>query len=298
MPRDHINEITAFLTVAREKSFTRAAAEMGVTPSAVSHSVKGLEARLGLRLLSRTTRNVATTEAGEQLARRVGPLFEQVSAELDSITSLRDKPAGAIRITCVDVAIELVFRPKLAAFLREYPDISVELSMDYALVDIVAERFDAGVRIGEALEKDMVATRIGPDWRFCVVGSPEYFKDRSVPSSPYELSDHNCINLRMTTAGGNLKWEFQKPGGKDFSLRVSGQAIFSNSMLVLQAALDGLGLGFIPYDLARPFVESGQLIDVLADWCPEYEGYHLYYPSRKQHSPAFAAFLNAMRLRA
>jgi len=298
MPRDHINAVTAFLTVAREKSFTRAAAELGVTPSAVSHSVKGLEAKLGLRLLSRSTRNVATTEAGEQLARRFGPLFEQVSAELDSITSLRDKPAGTIRITCVDVAIELVFRPKLAAFLRQYPDISVELSMDYALVDIIAERFDAGVRIGEALEKDMVATRIGPDWRFCVVGSPEYFRERAVPASPYELSDHNCINLRMTTAGGNLKWEFQKPGGKEFSLLVSGQATFSNSMLVLQAATDGLGLGFVPYDLARPLVESGQLIDVLADWCPNYEGYHLYYPSRKQHSPAFTAFLDAMRLRA
>lgn len=297
MPRDHINEITAFLTVARERSFTRAAAELGVTPSALSHTVKALEGRLGLRLLSRTTRNVATTDAGERLMQRLGPLFEQVSAELDLITSLREKPAGSVRVTCVDAAIELVLRPRLAEFLQKYPDITVELSMDYAFVDIVAERFDAGVRIGEAIEKDMIATRIGPDWRFCVVGSPAYFERRSVPGSPYELGNHNCINMRMTTAGGTLRWEFRRPDGHDFALRVTGQATFSNTILVLEGAIDGLGLGFVPYGLARPYIEDGVLVEVLSDWCPEYEGYHLYYPSRKLHSPAFAAFVEAMRYR-
>lgn len=297
MPRDHINEITAFLTVARERSFTRAAAELGVTPSALSHTVRGLEEKLGLRLLSRTTRNVATTDAGERLMRRLGPLFEQVSAELDSITSLRDKPAGVIRITCDDVAIELIFRPRLAEFLRQYPDISVEISMSYAFVDIVAERFDAGVRIGESIERDMVATRIGPDWRFCVVGAPTYFERRSAPDTPQELGSHNCINMRMATAGGNLRWEFRSLQGEDFALRVSGQATFSNAMLVLQGALDGLGLGYVPYILAKPYLDDGRLTETLSDWCPEYQGYHLYYPSRKLHSPAFAAFVEAMRFR-
>jgi DNA-binding transcriptional LysR family regulator len=297
MPRDHINELTAFLAVARERSFTRAAAELGVTPSALSHTVKGLEERLGLRLLSRTTRTVAPTEAGERLRQRIGPLFEQLAAEIDSITSMRDKPAGSIRITCVDAAIETVFRPRLGAFLRQYPDINVEFSMDYRFVDIVAERFDAGVRIGEALEKDMVATRIGPDWRFCVVGSPAYFARRSPPSTPHELSNHNCINMRMTTAGGNLRWEFRSPEGRDLALRVDGQATFSNSLLVLAGALDGLGLGYVPYDLAQPGLRDGRLVDVLSAWCPAYEGYHLYYPSRKLNSPAFSAFVDAMRFR-
>lgn len=295
MPRDHINELTAFLAVARVRSFSKAAAELGVTPSALSHTIKGLEERLGLRLLSRTTRNVAPTEAGERLQRRLGPLFEQVSAELDAITSMREKPAGSIRITCVDAAIETVFRPKLGAFLQRYPDINVELSMNYAFVDIVAERFDAGVRIGEALEKDMVATRIGPDWRFCVVGSPVYFERRSPPGTPHELSNHNCINMRMSTAGGNLGWEFRSPDGRDFMLRVEGQATFTNSMLVLAGTLDGLGLGYVPYDLAKTYLSDGRLIDVLSEWCPEYEGYHLYYPSRKLNSPAFSAFVEAMR---
>ncbi|WP_282760065.1 LysR family transcriptional regulator [Komagataeibacter saccharivorans] len=297
MPRDHINEMTAFLIVARERSFTRAAAELGVTPSALSHTVRGLEERLGLRLLSRTTRNVATTDAGERLLRRVGPLLEQVSAELDLITSLREKPAGSLRITCTDAAIELVFRPKLAEFLRKYPDIHVELSMDYAFVDIVAERFDAGVRIGESVEKDMCATRIGPDWRFCVIGSPDYFDRCPAPVMPRELGNHNCINMRMTTAGGNLRWEFREPKGREIALRVSGQTTFSNSMLVLGAAIDGIGLGYVPYDLAKPYIEAGKLMEVLSDWSLECEGPYLYYPSRRLHSPAFAAFVEAMRYR-
>ncbi|MEJ5155131.1 LysR family transcriptional regulator [Gluconobacter wancherniae] len=295
MPRDHINELTAFLAVAREQSFTRAAAELGVTPSALSHTVRGLEERLGVRLLSRTTRNVATTDAGEQLQKRVGPLLEQVSAELDSVASLGSKPAGSIRITCTDAAIELVFRPKLLAFLRQYPDINIEFSMDYAFVDIVAERFDAGVRIGEAVEKDMVATRVGPDWRFCVVGSPDYFRRHLPPATPHDLRRHNCINMRMTTAGGNLKWEFREPTGREISFRFTGQTTFSNSMLVLNAAVDGIGLGYIPYDLAKPYIETGRLVEVLLEWSLDCEGPYLYYPSRRLHSPAFAALVEAMR---
>ncbi|MBB3395474.1 MULTISPECIES: LysR family transcriptional regulator [unclassified Rhizobium] len=294
MPRDQINELTAFLAVARERSFTRAAAELGVTPSALSHTIKGLEERLGLRLLSRTTRNVAPTEAGERLQRQVGPLFEQIATEIDEIGSLRDRPAGTIRITCTDAMIETIFRPRLGAFLQKYPDVRVELDMNYALVDIVAERFDAGVRIGEALEKDMVATRIGPDWRFSVVGSPGYFARHAPPVTPQDLREHNCINIRLSASGGTLKWEFRSPEGRDISLRVEGQATFNTSGAALIGAVDGLGLGWIPQEFAAPYLADGRLIEVLSDWCPSYEGYHLYYPSRKQHSPAFAAFVDAM----
>ena len=297
MARDTLSDLTAFLAVARARSFTRAAARLGVSQSALSQTIAGLEERLGVRLLSRTTRNVAMTDAGERLQRRIGPLFEQVSAEIEAISSMRDKPAGSIRVTCVDAAIESVFRPRLGAFLLRYPDIKVELSMDYAFVDIVAERFDAGVRIGAALEKDMVATRIGPNWRFCVVGSPAYFERRAPPAAPHELSSHNCINMRMPTAGGTLRWEFRDPEGRDFVLRVEGQATFSNSMLVLAGALDGLGLGYVPYSLAESYLRGGKLVDVLAEWCPEQEGYHLYYPSRKLNTPAFSAFVEAMRFR-
>jgi len=297
MPKDHITGLSAFLLVARECSFSRAAAELGVTPSALSHTIKTLEDRLGLRLLSRTTRNVSTTQAGERLVRQVGPLLEQVADELDALSSLRDEPAGSIRITCVDATIETVFRPRLAAFLRQYPDINVEFSMNYAFVDIVAERFDAGVRSGDALERDMVATRISPDWRFCVVGSPDYFARHPAPETPYDLGGHNCINLRMSTAGGYLRWESRGPEGRDFPLRVEGQAAFSNSMLVLAAAIDGIGLGYVPHDLAVPYLRDGRLVDVLSDWCPNSEGYYLYYPSRKQKSAAFSAFVEAMRHR-
>lgn len=297
MPRDHINEMTAFLAVARERSFTKAAAELGVTPSALSHSIKGLEDRLGVRLLSRTTRTVAPTEAGDRLQQQVGPLFEQIAFELDEIGSLRDKPAGSIRITCTDTVIETVFRSKLGPFLRQYPEIKVELDMNYALVDIVADRFDAGVRIGEALEKDMVATRIGPDWRFCVVGSPDYFEQRALPKSPQDLRDHNCINLRLAGSGGFLRWEFKSPEGRDINLRVEGQATFSTSGAALQAALDGIGLTWVPQELAASYISDGGLIECLSEWCPIYEGYHLFYPSRKQKSPAFSAFVDAMRFR-
>jgi DNA-binding transcriptional LysR family regulator len=297
MPRDRINELAAFLAVARELSFTKAGAQLGVTASAVSATVKGLEERLGVRLLARTTRSVATTEAGERLQRRVSPLMEQIDAELADIGKLRDRPAGAVRITCTDAVIETVFRPKLADFLHGHPDISVELSMDYAFTDIVGEKFDAGVRIGEALERDMVATRIGPDWRFAVIGSPAYFERRHPPATPHELSNHNCIGMRLATAGGLLRWEFESPEGRELHIRVEGQATFNTAVSVLEAAIDGVGLGFIPEELAAPFITQGKLIRVLNDWCPVIDGFHLYYPSRKLNSRAFAAFVEAMRFR-
>nr|WP_294918170.1 LysR family transcriptional regulator [uncultured Neokomagataea sp.] len=295
MARPHLHDITAFLMVARKRSFTKAAAELGVTPSALSHTIRALEERLQLRLLSRTTRAVAPTEAGEQLQRRLSPLFEQVNTEIEAITSLSKTPSGSIRITCIDAAIETVFRPKLRAFLEKYPEINVEFSMDYALVDIVAERFDAGVRIGASLEKDMIATCISPKWRFCVVGTPAYFEKHGIPSTPHDLSSHNCINMHMKTAGGHFRWEFQTPQGREFSLKVHGQITFNTTFLVLAGALDGLGLGYMPRTIAEPYLKSGQLVEVLVEWCPEYDGYYLYYPSRKQHSPAFSAFIQAMR---
>ena len=297
MPRDQINELTAFFAVARERSFSKAAAKLGVSASAISHTIKGLEERLGVQLLSRTTRNVAPTHAGERLVRQVGPLFEQVAAEIDAISSLRDKPSGTIRITCTDAVIETIFRPKLSSFLEQYPDIKLEISINYALVDIVEERFDAGVRIGEAIDKDMIATRIGPDWRFSVVGSPAYFERHSLPMTPRDLSNHKCINMRMTTAGGYLRWEFKSAEGGSLSLRVEGQLSFNTSGAVLNAAVDGVGLGFVPQTLAARYLADGRLIEVLAEFCPAYEGFHLFYPSRKHNPPAFAAFIETMRYR-
>lgn len=289
-----MNDLASFLAVARERSFTKAAAQLGVTPSALSHAVKGLEEQLGVRLLSRTTRNVATTEAGDRLQLRVRPLMEQIEAELDSVGALRDRPAGNIRITCSDAVIETVFRPKLAGFLRAYPDIHIEISMEYAFTDIVEGKYDAGVRVGEDLERDMVATRIGPDWRFSVVGSPAYFERRSLPEMPHDLSNHNCINLRLST-GGFLRWEFRSPEGKDLDVRVEGQAAFNTATSVLGAAIEGVGLGFLPQEMVAPYLAEGRLVEALVDWCPIIDGFHLYYPSRKRNSPAFAAFLDAMR---
>jgi DNA-binding transcriptional LysR family regulator len=220
--------------------------------------------------------------------------MEQIDAELDSVGALRDRPAGNIRITCSDAVIETVFRPKLAGFLHAYPDIHVEISMEYAFTDIVEGKYDAGVRVGEDLERDMVATRIGPDWRFSVVGSPAYFERRSLPEKPHDLSNHNCINLRLSS-GGFLRWEFRSPEGKDLDLRVEGQAAFNTATSVLGAAIEGVGLGFLPQEMVAPHVAEGRLVEALVEWCPIIDGFHLYYPSRKRNSPAFAAFLNAMR---
>lgn len=296
MARNNIHEMIAFLAVARERSFTKAAAQLGVTPSALSHSVRHLEERLSIRLLSRTTRDVSPTEAGERLMRSIGPHFEQIDAEIDRLSELRDKPAGNIRIACSDYVIDTIFRPMLRQFLRDYPDISVELFIDNGFTNIVEQRFDAGVRLGEALSKDMIAVRIGPDWRFTVVGTPDYFERRSKPETPHELTNHSCINMRLTTAGGMYAWEFKKDG-RELNVRVEGQLAFNSVIPVLNAALDGHGLAYVPEDLTKPYLDRGELVEVLADWSPNWQGYHLYYPSRRQASPAFSTFVEAIRYR-
>jgi len=290
------DDLQAFVAVAREQSFTKAAARLGVTPSALSHTMRALEARLGVRLLSRTTRNVAPTAAGERLLRSIGPLFDQIGAELDALGELRDKPAGTIRITCSDDAIELYLRPKLGAFLRDYPDITLEFVVDYGFTNIVEERFDAGIRLGEAISKDMIAVRLSPDWRLAVVGSPAYFERVAPPGTPHELTAHACINIRHRPAGAIYAWEFEKDGHA-FSVKAEGQLVFNSTMHVLNGALDGIGLAYVPEQLAAPCLADGRLREVLADWCPYFEGFHLYYPNRRQTSPAFAAFVEAFRYR-
>jgi DNA-binding transcriptional LysR family regulator len=296
MPRENLNDLLAFLVVARERSFTRAAAQLGVSQSALSHTIRGLEARLGLRLLSRTTRSVAPTEAGERLLRAVGPRFEEIEAELAALSALREKPAGTIRITTAEHAAETVLWPAVARLLPEYPDIKVELTVDYGLTDIVAERYDAGVRLGEQVAKDMIAVRIGPDMRMAVVGAPSYFARRQRPQTPQDLTAHNCINIRLPTYGGLYAWEFEKDG-RELKVRVEGQLVFNNIALRLNAALAGFGLACLPEDQVRTHLAAGRLIRVLEDWCPPFPGCHLYYPSRRQPTPAFALLVDALRFR-
>jgi len=296
MPRQVINDLIAFLAVARERSFTRAAAKLGVSQSALSHTIRGLETRLGLRLLTRTTRSVSPTEAGERLLQTVGPRFEEIEAELEALSELREKPAGTIRITATDHSADTILWPRLAKFLPEYPDIKVEITIDYGFTDIVAQRYDAGVRSGEQVAKDMIAVRIGPDMRMAVVGAPSYFAKRSPPKKPQDLTDHNCINLRLATHGGLYAWEFQK-GDRELKVRVEGQLVFNNTFQMLNAALDGYGLAYVPEDVAQPHLAKGRLKRVLEDWCPPYSGYHLYYPSRRQSSPAFTLLVDALRYR-
>lgn len=288
------DDLQAFLAVARDQSFTKAAAKLGVTPSALSHSMKALEERLGIRLLSRTTRNVSTTEAGDRLMRSIAPLFEQIAAEVDALGELRDKPAGTIRITCTDDIIELCLRPLLAEFLSTYPDIKLELFVDYGFTNVVEERFDAGVRMGEAVSKDMIAVRIGPDWSLAVVGSPDYFERYAPPRTPYDLTRHFCVNIRHRPSGSIYAWEFEKDG-KIFTVKGEGQLVFNSIMHVLNSSLDGMGLGYIPEQLAAPYIADGRLKRVLKSWCPTFQGFHLYYPNRRQASPAFSAFVDAVR---
>jgi DNA-binding transcriptional LysR family regulator len=296
MSRGALNDVLAFLAVARERSFTRAAAKLGVSQSALSHTIRELEARLGLRLLSRTTRSVAPTEAGERLLRAVGPRFDEIDVELAALSELRDKPAGAIRITAGEHAAQSLLWPAVARLLPDYPDIRIEIVVDQGLTDIVAERFDAGVRLGEQVARDMIAMRIGPDMRMAVVGSPSYFARRTKPRRPQELTDHNCINLRLPTYGGLYVWEFGK-GGRELKVRVEGQLVFNTIGLRINAALAGLGLAYLPEEQAQGHISRGELIRVLADWCPPFAGYHLYYPSRRQPTPAFALLLDALRYR-
>ncbi len=296
MQRENFNDLLAFLAVARERSFTKAAAKLGVSQSALSHTVRGLEERLGLRLLTRTTRSVSPTEAGERVLTNVGHRFDEIEAELEALSELREKPAGTIRITATDYAADTILCPRLAKFLPRYPDIKVEIAIDYGLTDIVAQRYDAGVRNGEQVSKGMIAVRIGPDMRMAVVGTPSYFAKRPPPRKPQDLTEHKCINLRLPTYGGLYAWEFQR-GSRELNVRVDGQLVFNGTFQMLNAALDGLGLAYVPEDLVQPHVARGRLTRVLEDWCPPFPGLHLYYPSRRQNSPAFALLVDALRHR-
>jgi len=296
MQRGHLDDLAVFLAVAREQSFTKAAAKLGVSQSTLSHTMRALEARLGVRLLARTTRRVAPTEAGERLLHTLGPRIEEIEAALAAISELRDKPAGTVRITATEYASDTILWPRLAHFLRQYPGIKLEIFLDNGLTDIVAQRFDAGVRAGEQVAKDMIAVRIGPDMRMAVVGAPSYFKNRQGPKKPQDLIKHECINLRLSTHGGLYAWEFEK-GGRELKVRVDGQLVFNNTAQMLTAALAGFGLAYVPQDLVRPHITKGRLKRVLEDWCPPYAGYHLYYPSRRQSSAAFTLLVNALRYR-
>ena len=296
MQRGQLDDLVAFVAVGRERSFTRAAARLGVSQSALSHTLRELEARLGVRLLTRTTRSVAPTQAGERLLQTLGPRFEEIDAELAAVSELRDKPAGAVRITATEHVVDELLWPKLAKLLRRYPDIKVEFFIDNGLTDIVAQRFDAGVRAGEQVAKDMIAVRIGPDLRIAVVAAPSYFKNRPEPKKPQDLIGHNCINLRLNTLGALYAWEFEK-GGREIRVRVDGQLTFNNTSQMLNAALAGYGIAYAPEELAQPHIAKGRLKRVLADWCAPYTGYHLYYPSRRQSSAAFALVVEALRYR-
>ncbi len=296
MQRGNLDQLVAFVAVARERSFTNAAAKLGISQSALSHTIRELEERLGVRLLTRTTRSVSPTGAGERLLHNVGPRFDEIEAELAAITELRKKPAGRIRITATEYAADAILLPKLAKLLREYPDIKIEIIIDYGLTDIAAQQFDAGVRSGEQVAKDMIAVRIGPDMRMAVVGAPSYFKGRSEPKKPQDLINHNCITLRLPTHGGLYAWEFEK-GGRELRVRVEGQLTYNTTGQMLTAALAGLGLTYVPEGLVQPHLAKGRLKRVLEDWCLPYSGYHLYYPSRRQSSAAFALFVDALRHR-
>jgi DNA-binding transcriptional LysR family regulator len=296
MQRAHLDDLLAFLAVATERSFTKAAAKLGVSQSALSHTIRELEARLGVRLLTRTTRSVAPTQAGERLLRTAGPRLEEIEAELAALSELREKPAGTIRITATEYAADAILLPKLTKLLREYPDVKVEIIIDYGLTDIVAQRFDAGVRSGEQVAKDMIAVRIGPDMRMAVVGAPSYFKRRPEPKKPQDLLEHNCITLRLPSHGGLYAWEFEK-GGRQLRVRVEGQLVYNTTAQMLNAAIAGLGLAYMPEGLVQAFVAKRRLKRVLEDWCLPYSGYHLYYPSRRQPSAAFALLVRALRYR-
>jgi DNA-binding transcriptional LysR family regulator len=292
----NLNDLLAFLVVARERSFTRAAAQLGVSQSALSHTVRGLESRMGLRLLTRTTRSVSPTEAGERILQNLGPLVEGIENELASLGELRDKPAGTVRITSTDYAANTLLWPKLAPVLRMYPEIRIEVSTDYRLTDIVAERFDVGVRLGSEVAKGMIAVRIAPDMRMTIVGAPSYLKNRPAPKVPQDLVHHSCINLRLPTYGGLLAWELHK-GRRQLQVRVEGQVTFNSTYQIFSAALDGFGLAYLPEDLAKPHVQAGKLRWVLEDWFPTFPGYHVYYPSRRQSSKALGVVIDALRHR-
>ncbi|GGE02892.1 LysR family transcriptional regulator [Aureimonas endophytica] len=297
MQREELGDLLAFISVASERNFTRAAAKLGVSQSALSQAMRRLETRHGIRLLTRSTRSVSPTEAGEALLETLGPAFDAISDGLSALGNLRDRPAGNFRITAGQHAIETVLWPKLSAVLHEYPDIRVEFSSDNSLTDIVADRFDAGVRLGEQVAKDMIAVRIGPSLRMLVVGAPSYFAGRAAPTTPQDLTNHVCLNIRLPTYGGLYAWEFERDG-REMRVRVDGQFTFNSSNQVLTAALDGYGLAFVMEDMVRDHLDSGKLVQVLDDWCAPFAGYHLYYPSRRQPSSGFSLIVEALRHRA
>lgn len=296
MLRENVNDLIAFIVVARERSFTKAAAQLGMSQSGLSHAIRGLEERLGLRLLTRTTRSVAPTAEGEQLLETIIPRFEEVELQLASMTDRREKPAGLIRITAEDYAIDAVLWPKIREGLRDFPDVKVEFMIDYGLTDIVSERFDAGVRLGELVSQGMISVPISGDQHMIVIASPEYLKERGTPLVPQDLTNHNCINLRLPTHGGLYAWEFEKDG-EELRVRVDGQMTFNGISQICRAAIDGFGLGFVPDGLAQPHIEQGTLVQVLADWCPFYTGYHLFYPNKRQSSAAFKLVVDTLRHR-
>lgn len=296
MKRDELGDLIGFLTVAEERSFTRAAAQLGTSQSSLSHTVRRLEERMGVRLLTRTTRNVAPTEAGEQLAETLRPAFNDIRGQIDALSALRQQPAGTIRITSSRHPAEVILMPAAKRLMAEYPDINIEISIEQKFVDLVAERYDAGVRLGEQVEKDMIAVRIGPEMRMVVAGSPEYFARNPKPATPHDLLHHTCINLRLPTLGGLYTWEFERDG-RPLNVRVEGQFTCNDVPMIVDAALSGIGLTCLPNDHLDQLVEEGRLIKVLEDWCPPFPGYQLYYPSRRLPSPAFTLLVDAIRFR-
>lgn len=296
MQRDDLIDLSAFIAIANERSFTRAAAKMGVSQSALSHKIRRLEARLGVRLLSRTTRSVSPTDAGQRLLEGIVPAFDQITDQLDVLGDLREKPAGSVRITAPQHAAMTILWPAAAKIMRDYPDVEIEISVDSGMRDIVTDRFDAGIRLGEQVARDMVALRIGPPLRMAAVATPAYFAQHGIPETPQDLASHRCVNLRFTTAGGLYAWELEKDG-RELNVRVEGQFISNNADFIVQAARDGFGIAFLPEDYAQEDLEAGRLQRVLEDWCPPFPGYHLYYPSRRQPKAAFALLIEALRYR-
>ncbi len=294
MVKRNLNDLLYFVTVAREGSFTRAASLLGVTQSALSQAISGLESRLSIRLLTRTTRSVSPTAAGERLLNAIGNRFDEIDAELDELTKMRDKPAGTVRITCGEHIVRTTLLPKLAPLLLEYPDIKVEFDVNYGFRDIVADRFDAGVRMGDTIDRDMIAVPVGPKLRMAIAASPAYFQTHPIPKVPRDLLNHNCINMRMQTAGGLYTWDFERRG-QSLNVRVDGQLVFNTSPSIVDAAVAGLGIASLPEEEFAPHLQEGRLVRVLEDWCPPFPGYYLYYPSRKQPSHAFSLVLDVLR---
>lgn len=294
MLKDNINDLISFMVVARERSFTRAAAQLGVSQSALSHAMRNLESRLDVRLLTRTTRNVAPTEAGEKLYQRLSPHLQEIAQEIAALRDSRERPAGNIRLTAGEHAMNTIIWPRIKPFMQQYPDINIEVTVDNGLTDIVDERFDAGIRLGEQVARDMIAVRIGPDMRMAVVGSPDYLASHGVPQTPHELQQHHCINMRLPTKGGLYAWEFEHDG-EPLRVRVEGQLTLNCLPQRIEAAEAGLGLAYVPEDTIAEGVAAGHLQHVLADWCVPFAGYYLYYPSRRQHTTAFALLVEALR---